>query len=177
LEYVAAHRQQVHLFINETPDAAGQLPTAQSVEQSDLAQGPPMVFGRSYEETYRPQFHFTPQINWMNDVNGPVYYAGEYHLFYQYAPWGLNGLAANKSWGHAVSRDLFHWKQLATALLPDQLGTIYSGSAVVDEHNTAGFQSGSKKPLVAFYTNAGTLAPRPRPFTQSLAYSNDRGRT
>ncbi len=132
---------------------------------------------RLYDETYRPQFHFTPARNWMNDPNGLVYYRGEYHLFFQHNPleieWG------NMTWGHAVSRDLVHWKQVANALEPDALGTMFSGSAVVDHENTAGFRTGSEKTLVALYTAAGGTSPESqgRKFTQCLAYSNDRGRT
>jgi len=128
-----------------------------------------------YNEKYRPQFHFTPMKNWTNDPNGLVYYKGEYHLFFQHNPAGINW--GNMTWGHAVSTDLLHWKQLPNAIEPDELGTIFSGSAVVDWNNTSGFQTGKENVLVAFYTSAGKHAPVPRPFTQSIAYSNDRGRT
>jgi sucrose-6-phosphate hydrolase SacC (GH32 family) len=128
-----------------------------------------------YDETHRPQFHFTPKRNWTNDPNGLVYYQGEYHLFFQHNPvsvrWG------NMTWGHAVSPDLVHWEQLANAIEPDELGTVFSGSAVVDWRNTAGFQQGDEKALVAFFTSAGDHAPQLRPFTQSIAYSVDRGRS
>lgn len=128
-----------------------------------------------YRETHRPQFHFSAQKNWINDPNGLVYYEGEYHLFFQHNPESV--VWNNMTWGHAVSADLVHWKQLEHALLPDELGTIFSGSAVVDWHNTSGLQEGDEPPLVALYTSAGAHAPDPVPFTQSLAYSNDRGRT
>ena len=128
-----------------------------------------------YNEKYRPQFHFTPEKNWTNDPNGLVYYKGEYHLFFQHNPTGINW--GNMTWGHAVSTDLIHWKQLPNAIEPDELGTIFSGSAVVDWNNTSGFQSGAESVLVAFYTSAGSHAPKKVPFTQSIAYSNDRGRT
>jgi len=131
---------------------------------------------RLYDEKYRPQFHFSPMKNWTNDPNGLVYYKGEYHLFFQHNPFGINW--GNMTWGHAVSRDLMHWKQLPNAIEPDELGTIYSGSAVVDWNNTAGFKTGSEDVLVAFYTSAGEHAkPVEKPYTQSIAYSNDRGRT
>jgi len=130
-----------------------------------------------YAEQYRPQFHFTARENWLNDPNGLVYYEGEYHLFFQHnstgQEWGI------MSWGHAVSTDLVHWEQLDNAMDPDRLGTIFSGSAVVDWANTAGFQTGTEPALVAFYTSAGDTWPESAgmPFTQSIAYSNDRGRT
>jgi fructan beta-fructosidase len=129
-----------------------------------------------YNETYRPQFHFTPRENWTNDPNGLVYYAGEYHLFFQHNPFGINW--GNMTWGHAVSPDMVRWTQLPHALLPDRLGTMFSGSAVVDWENTAGFQQGDEKTLVAIYTAAGGTSDesKDQPFTQCIAYSTDRGR-
>lgn len=118
-------------------------------------------------DAYRPGYHFTPPVHWMNDPNGLVYYAGEYHLFYQHHPhsnvWGP------MHWGHAVSRDLVDWQHLPIALVPDELGMIYSGSAVVDWENTAGF---GKEALVIFFTYNKNYYE-----TQNLAYSLDRGRT
>ena len=132
-----------------------------------------------YHESWRPQFHFTPKIGWMNDPNGMLFYKGEYHLFFQCDPDRTNNPCGIKLWGHAVSSDMLHWTQLPTAIEPDSLGSIWSGSGVVDWNNTTGFQTGREKPLVCIYTTAGGQAPGSdgKPFTQSIAYSNDRGRT
>jgi fructan beta-fructosidase len=131
-----------------------------------------------YGETFRPQFHFTATKGWLNDPNGMVWYAGEYHLFFQRCPDRLDSDGI-MTWGHAVSTDMVHWKEIADALLPDKLGSMWSGSAVVDWDNTSGFQTGAEKPMVAMYTAAGGVNPesKGRPFTQCIAYSNDRGRT
>ncbi len=142
------------------------------ITQSDAFKGSDNL----YREKYRPQFHFTSRRGWNNDPNGLVYYKGEYHLFYQHNPYGWNW--GNMHWGHAVSTDLVHWKDFGDAIYPDELGTIFSGSAVVDWRNTAGFQSGDEKVIVCFYTSAGSHdAIKQVPFTQSIAYSNDRCRT
>ncbi|MFI1356759.1 GH32 C-terminal domain-containing protein [Streptomyces sp. NPDC020898] len=125
-----------------------------------------------YSETYRPQFHFTPQKNWMNDPNGLVYYKGEYHLFYQYNPNGNSW--GDMSWGHAVSRDLVHWEELPLALSHDDEEMVFSGSAVVDWNNTTGFGTKKNPPMVAIYTSAYKDGGKQ---AQSLAYSTDRGRT
>jgi fructan beta-fructosidase len=125
----------------------------------------------TFTEPYRPQFHFTPAQNWMNDPNGLVYYKGEYHLFFQYNPdgnqWG------NMSWGHAVSTDLVHWKQLPLAIPHTADELIFSGSAVVDTRNTTGFGTRENPAMVAVYTSAFSNGKQ----AQSLAYSLDRGRT
>ncbi len=125
---------------------------------------------------YRPQVHFTARENWINDPNGLVFYEGEYHLFFQHNPSGLNW--GNMTWGHAVSSDLVHWRQLPHALETDAQGMMFSGSAVVDWHNTAGFQRGDDPALVAVYTASGSALLRDKaPDTQCLAYSHDHGRT
>jgi len=131
-----------------------------------------------YQEQYRPQFHFSPEANWMNDPNGLVFFGGEYNLFYQYFPdstvWGP------MHWGHAVSTDLIHWKHLPVALYPDSLGYIFSGSAVVDETNTTGFGSAEIAPIVAIFTyhNPGLEKSGSIKFqNQGIAFSLDKGRT
>jgi sucrose-6-phosphate hydrolase SacC (GH32 family) len=128
-----------------------------------------------YHETYRPQFHFSANRDWINDPNGLVFYDGEYHMCFQHCPgsleWGPN------TWGHAVSGDLVHWEQIAHALEPDEMGWIWSGSAVVDWDNTAGFQTGEDKVIVAIYTAGDSREATPVPCAQCIAYSRDRGRT
>ena len=122
-----------------------------------------------YTESLRPQFHFTPKIGWCNDSNGLVYYDGEWHLFFQHNPYATGW--GNIHWGHAVSTDLLHWKQLPNALYPWSMAksNCFSGSAAVDWNNTSGFQTGTEKPLVIAFTDMGR--------GESLAYSNDRGRS
>ncbi len=123
-----------------------------------------------YTEEYRPQFHFTPELNWMNDPNGLVYFEGEYHLFYQHNPHGMEW--GHMSWGHAVSRDLMHWEHLPIALHEEYGVMAFSGSCVIDEKNTSGFGKDGQIPMVAIYTGHGHGRQ-----TQDLAYSLDRGRT
>lgn len=129
----------------------------------------PLTAGISFDETHRLQFHFTPASGWMNDPNGTVYYDGEYHLFYQHNP--DSTVWSPMHWGHAISTDLVHWEHLPVALAPDHLGTIFSGSAVVDEKNTSGLGTAENPPMVAIYTSAGKTQQ------QSLAFSLDRGRS
>jgi fructan beta-fructosidase len=132
----------------------------------------------SFTEDHRLQFHFTPPSAWMNDPNGMVYHDGEYHLFYQHNPdstvWGP------MHWGHAVSKDMIYWEHLPIALFPDSLGTIFSGSAVVDLKNTSGLGTDDNPPMVAIYTYhdaAGEQAGRNDFQTQGIAFSIDKGRS
>lgn len=130
------------------------------------------------DENYRPAFHYAPQHNWMNDPNGMVYVDGEYHLFYQYNPYGHAW--GPMHWGHAVSRDLYSWQELPIALYPDQLGTIFSGSAVFDKNNTSGLGTKDNPPLVAIYTYNHQFREHkslPAGQSQALAYSLDKGRS
>lgn len=122
-----------------------------------------------YRERYRPQVHYTQKRGWNNDPNGLIYYEGEYHLFYQHNPYEREW--ENMTWGHAVSSDLVHWQELTPALHPDQLGTMFSGSAVIDYENTSGFGTKNNPAMVAFYTADGKRQ------TQCVAYSLDKGRT
>jgi fructan beta-fructosidase len=131
-----------------------------------------------YTEQYRPQFHFSPDSMWMNDPNGMVYYEGEYHLFYQYHPhsnvWGP------MHWGHAISTDLVHWEHLPIALYPDSLGTIFSGSAVIDWNNSSGLGSSAYPPMVAIFTHHNHALEKAESNLfqyQSIAYSLDKGRS
>ena len=130
-----------------------------------------------YQERLRPQFHFSSRRGWNNDPNGLMYYGGEYHLFYQHNPYGCGW--GNMHWGHAVSPDLVHWRELGDALYPDELGTMFSGSGVVDWKNTAGLQEGDEPALVCIYTAAGGTSVRSegQPFTQAIAASSDHGRS
>jgi fructan beta-fructosidase len=121
-----------------------------------------------YKEKHRPQFHFTSRRGWLNDPNGLVYHKGEYHLFYQHNPYGWDW--GNMHWGHAVSTDLVHWRELPIALYPRRFDDwCFSGSAVVDRKNTSGFKTGAEDVLVAAYTSTGR--------GECIAYSNDHGRT
>ncbi|MFE4604873.1 glycoside hydrolase family 32 protein [Kitasatospora indigofera] len=126
----------------------------------------------SYTETYRPQLHFSPAQNWMNDPNGPIWYKGTYHLFFQYNPSGNTW--GNMSWGHATSPDLVHWTEQPIALPQDANEMVFSGGVVLDKNNTTGFGTSTNPPLVAIYTSYhksdGVQA-------QSLAYSTDGGTT
>lgn len=129
-----------------------------------------------YQETHRPQFHFTPQANWMNDPNGMYYHKGKYHLFYQYFPdstvWGP------MHWGHAESTDLLNWKHLPIALFPDSLGCIFSGGAIVDNNNTSKLGTKENPPIIATFTHHDFVGEKAKTNDfqkQSIAFSLDGG--
>ena len=168
---VSAFRgKAMQIRLDELPEGSQGLT---SIRQSNDVPGADSL----YREKRRPQFHFSSRRGWNNDPNGLVYYGGTYHLFYQHNPYGWNW--GNMHWGHAVSSDLVRWAERPEALHPDEMGTMFSGSAVVDWSNTAGFQQGSEKPIVLVYTAAGGENPASegQPFTQAIAYSTDGGKT
>ncbi len=123
-------------------------------------------FDTTNREQFRPKYHHTPLYGWMNDPNGMFYKDGVWHLYYQYNPYGSQW--ENMTWAHSTSKDLLHWETQPNAIMPDALGSIFSGSCVVDKNNTAGF---GKDAVIAMYTAAGAAQ------TQCLAYSTDGGRT
>ena len=123
-----------------------------------------------YAEALRPQYHFTTARGWINDPNGLIWHDGEYHLFYQHNPYEREW--ENMHWGHAVSPDLLHWEELDDALFPDKTGTMFSGSAIIDTDNLAGFNRKGRPAMLAYYTcETGERQ------TQCMAYSLDNGRT
>lgn len=137
-----------------------------------------VIVADRFRESYRPQYHFTPPEKWMNDPNGLLFHNGTYHLFYQYYPedivWGP------MHWGHATSKDLIKWEHKPIALFPDELGLIFSGSAVMDMANTSGLGSLENPPMVAIFTYhlmEGEKAGRKDFQTQGIAYSLDEGDT
>ena len=143
------------------------------IYQSNLPNGKEVL----YKESLRPKIHYTSQRGWLNDPNGLVWYKGEWHLFYQHNPYGV--FWNNMTWGHAVSNDLVHWKELGDVMHPDKLGPIFSGSVVVDKNNTMGVKKGNEETLAAIYTSAGGVGflTRDLQHSQSIAYSTDKGRT
>ncbi len=124
------------------------------------------TFDTTNRETYRPSFHHTPLYGWMNDPNGMVYKDGLWHLYYQWNPYGSKW--QNMTWGHSSSSDLIHWNHHQAAIEPNGLGTVFSGSCVLDPANSAGF---GENAIVALYTSAATSQ------IQSLAHSSDNGNT
>ena len=170
---VFAHVEE---FIGQTIEITyegDQEPDFSLLKQSDV----PLDADDLYAERYRQQFHFSTRRGFINDPNGLVFYKGNFHLFYQHNPFETDIGIDLKHWGHAISSDLVHWKELPEGLYPDYLGSMYSGSAVVDWSNTSGFQTGEDPPIVLMYTAEGTNADEDLPFTQCIATSTDGGQT
>lgn len=126
-------------------------------------------------EKYRPQFHFSPKAHWMNDPNGMVYLNGTYHLFFQHNPGGTTW--GPMHWGHATSTDLLHWTEQPIALYPDSLGTIFSGSAVIDKNNTAGFGKDAMVAIFTYHNKKIEDAKTGLHQYQGIAYSTDEGKS
>jgi fructan beta-fructosidase len=124
-----------------------------------------------YKEVNRPQFHLTVKRGWSNDVNGPIFFKGQYHVFWQAFPFGVQWDTGFMYWGHATSKDLVHWTELAPSLMLDRLGSPWSGSSLIDHRNAAGF---GKDALVLVYTAYDRQTKKQ---VQSLAYSSDNGAT
>ncbi len=152
-------------LVVETTGLPNNSQALEAIDQGDDLKGADDL----YREAGRPRIHFSSRRGWLNDPNGLIFFEGEYHLFYQHNPYGVGW--GNMHWGHAVAKDMLHWKELGIALYPDKLGPMFSGSAVVDWKNSTGFGANDKPPLVLIYTAAGD------PAVQCLAYSNDKGRT
>ena len=137
------------------------------IYQSDTIEGVDAL----YKERNRPQFHFTVKRGWSNDVNGPIFYKGQYHLFWQAFPFGVNWDTGFMYWGHAVSNDLLHWQELSPALMVDRIGSPWSGSSLVDHNNDGGW---GKDALVLVYTAFDRHSKKQ---VQCIAYSTDNGVT
>jgi len=126
-----------------------------------------------YQESLRPQLHYSCRRGIFNDVNGLIYYQGRYHLYYQHNPYGINfsyADGAQRNWGHAVSTDMVHWQELPDAIYPHSYGDyVWSGSAAIDWANTGGFKTGTNDVIVASFFSLAR--------GECIAYSNDRGLT
>lgn len=146
-------------YLNMSPYIGAQL-DAEFTQLNELPDS-----GTLYKEINRPQVRFSAKYGWLNDPNGLIYINGTYHLFFQHNPAGNEW--GNMHWGHAISNDLLHWREVDIALYPDDMGTMFSGSAIYDEHNVTGLGY----PILLYYTAAGD------PFTQCMAYSLDGGYT
>jgi sucrose-6-phosphate hydrolase SacC (GH32 family) len=138
-----------------------------SIYQADKIEGAESL----YKERNRPQFHFTVKRGWSNDVNGPIFYRGQYHLFWQAFPFGVTWDTGFMYWGHAISKDLIHWREMAPALMLDKLGSPWSGSSFVDHNNVGGW---GKDALVLVYT---AFDRKTQKQVQCIAYSSDNGVT
>jgi len=162
--------QEASVLLDINVNRSGASASASKMATSDMACWKLMrtanTFDMTNRERFRPVYHHTPAYGWMNDPNGLFYKDGVWNLYYQHNPFGSTW--ENMTWGHATSTDLVHWTFEGEAIEPDALGTIFSGSAVVDKNNTAGLGAGT---ILAYYTSAGQSQ------TQSMAYSTDNGKT
>ena len=159
-----------------------EISVSEGIEFTDLQSDTEKHDGSSIRN-YRPVVHFTPEFGWINDPNGLVYFESPvtgkktWHMFYQFNPY--DDVWGNMHWGHAVSSDLIRWEKKKIALSPDEFGTMFSGSAVVDRRNVSGLKKGGEDPILLFYTAAGgsNLLSEGKLFTQCMAYSTDGGET
>ena len=150
-----------------TLSSASSQATLGSIYQADTIEGADSL----YKERNRPQFHFTVKRGWSNDVNGPIFYKGQYHLFWQAYPFGVTWNTGYMYWGHAVSKDLIHWQEMAPALMLNRLGSPWSGSSLADHNNDGGW---GKDALVLVYTAFDRKSQKQ---VQCIAYSTDNGVT
>jgi len=154
-------------FINQTITLSGSATQAalSRIYQDDQIHDVASI----YKEPNRPTFHFTVKRGWNNDINGPIFYHDQYHLFWQAYPFGVTWDVGFMYWGHAVSKDLIHWTELSPALMLDKLGSPWSGSSVVDHDNSAGW---GRDALVLVYSTFDRATNKQ---VQSIAYSTDNG--
>lgn len=145
MELAAFHGETVELSGDIPPEAAELMVTCDELPEEMNAKN----------EKYRPRFHYTPLRGWVNDPNGLYYLDGLYHIFYQHNPYDTRW--ENMHWGHAVSENLLDWREMPEALIPDDMGPMFSGSAVVDRNNVSGLGRDGKTPILLFYTAAGGI--------------------
>lgn len=171
-------------FCPEAPEAVFSYPVGEEILRFELdgkefsPETGSEPLSRSFPEPYpRPKLTFSPELGWLNDPNGLFYLNGLWHMFFQHNPVGA--VWGNMHWGHAVSENLVSWKEVGIALFPDDFGTMFSGSAIVDTENASGLGTAETPAVLLFYTAAGgdDARSRGKAFTQCLAYSTDEGRT
>lgn len=127
---------------------------------------------KAYTTEYRPRFHFSPRLGWMNDINGSYYQDGLYHIFYQFNPATTSrGAGFDMHWGHSVSKDLVHWEEWPVAIFPNAMGQCYSGTTVMQMQPLPGLNEGVKLPAPVLFFAAT------EPFSQHIATTPDGGRT